>query len=114
MTCLRILLFLINSRDKIGLVGKNGAGKSTLLKIIYGIDEPSKGTIAKPKDISLGYLPQQMKYASGYTVKKETEKAFIELNELEKKIENINKEITERTDYESKEYSNLISQLTLL
>ncbi|RLD68836.1 MAG: ABC transporter ATP-binding protein, partial [Bacteroidetes bacterium] len=106
------ITFLINSRDRIGLVGKNGAGKSTLLKIIYGIDEPSKGSVAKPKDISLGYLPQQMKYASGCTVKEETEKAFIELNELEKKIDKVNKEITERTDYESKEYNDLINQFT--
>lgn len=108
------ITFLINSRDKIGLIGKNGAGKSTLLKIIYGIDEPGKGSVAKPKDISLGYLPQQMEYTSGYTVKEETEKAFIELNELEKKIENINKEITERTDYKSKEYNDLIVKLTHL
>ena len=106
------ITFLINSRDRIGLVGKNGAGKSTLLKIVYGIDEPSKGSVAKPKDISLGYLPQQMKYASGCTVKEETEKAFIELNELEKKIDKVNKEITERTDYESKEYNDLINQFT--
>ncbi|MEN8119800.1 MAG: ABC-F family ATP-binding cassette domain-containing protein [Bacteroidota bacterium] len=106
------ITFLVNSRDRIGLVGKNGAGKSTLLKIVYGIDQPSKGSVAKPKDISLGYLPQQMKYASGYTVKEETEKAFIELNKLEKKIDEINKEITERTDYESKEYNDLIDHLT--
>ena len=80
------ITFLINRRDRIGLVGKNGAGKSTILKIIYGVDEASKGTVAKPKDVSLGYLPQQMKYATGFTVKEETEKAFIELNDLEKKI----------------------------
>ena len=57
------ITFLITSRDRIGLVGKNGAGKSTILKIIYGDDEPSQGTVAMPKDISLGYLPQQMKHA---------------------------------------------------
>ena len=71
------ITFLITSRDRIGLVGKNGAGKSTILKIIYGDDEPSKGKVALPKDVSLGYLPQQMKYASGCTVKEETDKAFI-------------------------------------
>jgi ATP-binding cassette subfamily F protein 3 len=104
--------FLINRRDRIGLVGKNGAGKTTILKIIYGIDEPGKGSIAKSKDVSLGYLPQQMKYASGCTVKEETDKAFSELNEIEKRIVNINKKITERTDYESNEYIELIDQLT--
>jgi len=106
--------FLINNKDRIGLVGKNGAGKSTLLKIIYGIDEPSKGTVSMPKGVSLGYLPQQMVYASGNTVKEEAEKAFFELIDLEKSIENINTQIAERTDYESKEYSNLIDQLTHL
>ena len=106
--------FLINKRDRIGLVGKNGAGKSTLLKIIYGIDEPSKGSVAKPKDVSLGYLPQQMEHASGCTVIEEAEKAFIELNELEHKIELTNTEIAERTDYESKAYSDLIDKLTHL
>ncbi len=104
--------FLITSKDRIGLVGKNGAGKSTILKIIYGIDEPSKGAVAMPKDISLGYLPQQMKYSSGCTVKEEADKAFFELNDLEKRIEKVNVEITERTDYESDEYTDLIHQLT--
>lgn len=106
--------FLINNKDRIGLVGKNGAGKSTLLKIIYGIDEPSKGSVSMPKGVSLGYLPQQMVYASGNTVKEEAEKAFIELIGLEKSIENVNTQIAERTDYESKEYANLIDELTHL
>ncbi|RLD79928.1 MAG: ABC transporter ATP-binding protein, partial [Bacteroidetes bacterium] len=106
------ITFLITSKDRIGLVGKNGAGKSTILKIIHGSDEPSKGTVAMPKDISLGYLPQQMKHASDSTVKAETDKAFIELNDLEKRIEQVNIEITERTDYESNEYIDLINQLT--
>lgn len=106
--------FLINEKDRVGLVGKNGAGKSTLLKIIYGIENPSSGTVSKPKDASMGYLPQQMKLASGNTVKTEAEKAFIELNRLERRIEEITREISERTDYESKSYHNLIEQLSHL
>ncbi len=106
--------FLINEKDRVGLVGKNGAGKSTLLKIIYGIENPGSGTVSKPKDASMGYLPQQMKLASGNTVKVEAEKAFIELNRLEKRIDEITREISERTDYESKSYHNLIEQLSHL
>jgi ATP-binding cassette subfamily F protein 3 len=106
--------FLINEKDRIGLVGKNGAGKSTLLKIIYGIESPSSGSVSVPKDASLGYLPQQMKLASGDTVKVEAEKAFTELNRLEKRIDEITHEISERTDYESKSYHDLIDQLSHL
>ena len=106
--------FLINEKDRIGLVGKNGAGKSTLLKIIYGLEQPSSGSISMPKNISMGYLPQQMELASGSTVKTEAEKAFVELNQLEKRIEQITEEIAERTDYESKSYNGLIEQLSHL
>ncbi|MCF6240096.1 MAG: ABC-F family ATP-binding cassette domain-containing protein [Bacteroidales bacterium] len=106
--------FLINEKDRIGLVGKNGAGKSTLLKIIYGIESPSSGSIAKAKDISMGYLPQQMELAAGNSVKAEAEKAFIELNLLEKRIDEITRQISERTDYESKSYHDLINQLSHL
>jgi len=82
--------FMINPKDRIGLVGKNGAGKSTLLKIILGIDEPSEGIVSKPKEVSFGYLPQQMTYASGKTVLEEALIAFDSLNKIENEISSIN------------------------
>ena len=104
--------FMINPKDRIGLVGKNGAGKSTLLKIILGIDQPSEGSVSKPKEVSFGYLPQQMSYASGKTVLEEALTAFESLNKIEKQIDKINNEIASREDYESEEYHALINKLT--
>lgn len=104
--------FLINQKDHIGLVGKNGAGKSTLLKILADEYSIQAGSIAKPNGITIGYLPQEMKHNSGNTVFKETELAYTELKQLEKKLEEYNKEITERTDYESESYHDLINKLT--
>jgi len=106
------ITFLINPKDRIGLVGKNGAGKSTLLKIILGIDQPTKGIIAKPKDLSYGYLPQQMNFISGNTVLEEALSAFFVLNQIESEIDELNHEITSRNDYESVEYHALIDRLT--
>ncbi len=104
--------FLINAKDKVGLAGKNGAGKSTLLKILAGIQSPSKGTLSLPKDIKIGYLPQHMKHDDTGTVWEEVEKAFGELKQLEKEVEKINIQLSERTDYESESYLELIHQLT--
>lgn len=104
--------FLIDKKDKIGLVGKNGAGKSTLLKILIGDQELDLGNISKSADLKLGYLPQQMTYQSGKTVLAEAETAFKELNEIEVKLESLNKELAERTDYESDAYANIIQQVT--
>ena len=106
--------FMINPKDRIGLVGKNGAGKSTLLKIILGIDQPSEGTVSKPKEVTFGYLPQQMSYATGKTVQQEALTAFANLNAIEIEIDKVNHEIGSREDYESDEYQTLINKLTEL
>lgn len=104
--------FVVNKKDRIALVGKNGAGKSTMLKIFAGLQLPTSGTVCIPKDITIGYLPQQMKLADGYTVKEEAERAFEHIHELESEIERLNNELAERTDYESESYHNLIDNVT--
>ncbi len=102
--------FLINHSDKIGLVGKNGAGKSTLLKLLAGIQLPSSGEISKPKDLCIGYLPQDMRHQSGRTVFEETLMAFEEILLVEKQLEKIQKDLETREDYDSEEYLQLIQQ----
>ncbi len=104
--------FLVNQKDRIGLVGKNGAGKSTLLKLIVGEQKPSSGAISVPSGIRIGYLPQQMKVADGKTVLEETLLAFNEIIELKDEIDWLAKEISDRTDYESEAYLDLIHKLT--
>lgn len=104
--------FLINPKDRIGLAGKNGAGKSTMLKLLAMEQSPTKGDISKPNECKIGYLPQDMRHQAGRTVLEETATAFIEIQELEKKLEHINKELEVRTDYESDEYAKLITDLT--
>ncbi|MBS2097714.1 ABC-F family ATP-binding cassette domain-containing protein [Carboxylicivirga linearis] len=103
--------FLINPKDRIGLIGKNGAGKSTLLKIIAGHMEPSSGLVTKPRDFKIGYLPQHMNYTDTRNVMDEVEQAFSEIKDLEREIESINQEIAERTDYESESYMKLLDRL---
>ena len=103
--------FMINEKDRIGLVGKNGAGKTTLLRIITGEQEPSEGAVTLNGECSIGYRPQQMLVADTTTLKAETEKAFDEVLRLEAQIEKITTEIAARTDYESEEYSTLIHRL---
>ncbi len=103
--------FLVNSRDRIGLTGKNGAGKSTMLKILAREQQPTEGEVAIQNDCTLGYLPQEMKHNVGKTVFDETETAFIEAKELEKKIEHYNEQLGIRTDYDSDSYSDLIVKL---
>lgn len=106
--------FHISETDKIGLVGKNGAGKSTILKLICNIQSPTSGRIDKPNDISIGYLPQIMEHHRGRTVMEEAMTAFEQTTGLEKEIEEVTQELTERTDYESDEYAQLIERLSLL
>ncbi len=103
--------FHISDNDRIGLVGKNGAGKSTLLKIILGINQPTEGKVMVPSGLTIGYLPQQMEHAKDKTVMEEALTAFSELFELHDKIDRLTAELGEHTDYESREYSNLIIKL---
>lgn len=103
--------FVINPKDRIGLVGKNGAGKSTMLKVLTGEQPASSGNISMNGDCTLGYLAQQMRVADGKTVFDETETAFAEVIELEKELQRVTDEISERTDYESDEYTALIMKL---
>jgi ATP-binding cassette subfamily F protein 3 len=104
--------FLVNSRDKIGLVGRNGAGKTTLLKIFMGMQQPDEGKVVVPPTIRLGYLPQQMVVVDDKTLFDEAGSAFDEIQVLEKEINDLNHQIISRNDYESQEYSDLIEQLS--
>ena len=103
--------FLINEKDRIGLVGKNGAGKTTLLRIIIGEQQPTEGAVTINGECTIGYLPQQMRVADTTTLKAETEKAFDEVLRLEAEIGELTAEIATRTDYESEEYEALLHRL---
>ena len=103
--------FLINPKDRIGLVGKNGAGKTTLLRLIIGEQQPTSGAVTKNAECTVGYLPQQMKVADTTTLVEETAKAFEEVLRLEAEIERLTREIGERTDYESEGYEQLLHRL---
>ncbi len=104
--------FLINPKDRIGLVGKNGAGKTTLLRLIVGEQQPTSGAVTFNGDCTVGYLPQQMKVADTTTLLEETAKAFDEVLRLEAEIARLTSEIAERTDYESADYEQLLHRLT--
>lgn len=104
--------FVINDRDRIALVGKNGAGKSTMLKILCGMQKPTDGRVAVPQDTTIGYLPQVMVLSDHTTVIEETRKAFSHVTELKKRIDDLNLQLAQRTDYESDEYLNLVQTFT--
>lgn len=106
--------YVINKKDRIALVGKNGAGKSTMLKIIAGLQNPTRGTVAVQNDMTIGYLPQQMVLADTKTVREDVREAFNHITKLNDDIKQMNDQLLERTDYESKEYQELIDRLTHL
>ncbi|MBO4634418.1 MAG: ABC-F family ATP-binding cassette domain-containing protein, partial [Bacteroidales bacterium] len=113
-TLLDTINFHISESDKIGLVGKNGAGKSTLMKLITGEQSPTGGSIEKPSDIRIGYLPQIMEHHKGHSVMEEVLTVFGHLKEMEQELERITLELGERADYESSEYAALIDRLNQL
>jgi len=103
--------FLITRQERIGLTGRNGAGKSTLMKIIAGLQEPTYGTVERPRELTVGYLEQQMKVSDTTTVLEEALTAFAELRSLEQDIEEMTREIAERTDYETDSYHQLLDRM---
>ena len=105
--------FLINPKDRIGLVGKNGAGKTTLLRVITGEQQPTEGAVTINGECTIGYLPQQMRVADTTSLVEETAKAFDEVLRIERDIEHLTAEIAQRTDYESADYEELIHRLNV-
>ena len=106
--------FQINEKDRIALMGKNGAGKSTLLKILAGQRKPSRGNVSAPKDTVIAYLPQHLMTEDGRSVYEEASQAFAPLFAMEKRIDDLNRQLTERTDYDSPEYYKLIEEVSAL
>ena len=104
--------FVVNDRDRIALVGKNGAGKSTMLKILCGLQKPTAGTVSVPSETTIGYLPQVMKLTDDTTVREEAYKAFSDITRLKERVDELNRQLEERTDYESEEYLDLVQRFT--
>ena len=104
--------FVINDRDRIALVGKNGAGKSTMLKILCGQQKPTAGTVSIPNDCRIGYLPQVMILQDDTTVREEAQKAFADITKMKERLDKMNQQLAERTDYESESYLALIEKYT--
>ncbi len=104
--------FVINDRDRIALVGKNGTGKSTMLKILCGLQKPTDGVVAIPNETTIGYLPQVMKLQDDTTVKEETRKAFAHNTEMKARLDKMQQEMADRTDYESESYAQLVEKFT--
>lgn len=104
--------FVINDKDHIALVGKNGAGKSTMLKIICGLQKPTSGNVAIPNDTTIGYLPQVMNLQDNTTVREEVKKAFADISKMKERVDKLNEELAQRTDYESDSYMELVQKFT--
>ncbi|MFA6795275.1 MAG: ABC-F family ATP-binding cassette domain-containing protein [Proteiniphilum sp.] len=111
-TLLDRISFVLNKDERVALVGKNGAGKSTLLKIMAGLQQPTQGNISYPREMSVGYLPQQMKLSDSRTVKEEASMAFEHLQKMEAELEKLHLAMAERTDYESEAYRAIIERAT--
>ena len=104
--------FVVNERDRIALVGKNGAGKSTLLKILCGKEHPTEGTVNIPTDTTIGYLPQVMVLQDNTTVREEAQKAFADIQQMKDRLDRLEQQMSERTDYESESYMALVEKYT--
>ncbi|MBQ5819217.1 MAG: ABC-F family ATP-binding cassette domain-containing protein [Bacteroides sp.] len=104
--------YVVNKKDRIALVGKNGAGKSTMLKILAGLQRPTEGVVAIPRECTIGYLPQVMKLADERTVLQEAELAFEHIFEMQAELERMNQQLADRTDYDSPDYQKLIDRFT--
>ena len=113
-TLLDCISFHISEQDKIGLVGKNGAGKSTVMKLITGEQQPTSGSVDKPSGIRIGYLPQIMEHHKGVSVIQEVLSVFDYIHEMEAELETLSQRLSERTDYESKEYASLIDRMNVI
>lgn len=104
--------FVINDKDRIALVGKNGAGKSTMLKIICGLQKSTSGNVAIPNDTTIGYLPQVMNLQDNTTMREEVKKAFADISKMKERVDKLNEELAQRTDYESDSYMELVQKFT--
>ena len=113
-TLFKDISFAINDKDRIALMGKNGAGKSTLLKILAGIKKPSRGNISAPGDAVIAYLPQHLLTEDNRTVFEEASQAFAQINNMQSRIDELNHQLTTRTDYESEEYYAIIEEVSAL
>lgn len=113
-TLFKDISFAINDKDRIALMGKNGAGKSTLLKILAGVREPSSGRVSAPQDTVIAYLPQHLLTEDNRSVFEETSQAFAHIHSMQAQIEELNHQLSTRTDYESDEYYQLIEQVSVL
>ncbi len=111
-TLLNNIGFVVDKKDRIALVGKNGAGKSTLLKIFAGLQEPTRGRVSMPKEATIGYLPQHMQLNDSRTVLEEASLAFDHIRQLENRLQQLNQELSNRTDYESDDYHKLIEHIS--
>src|SRR5690554_6799166 len=111
-TLLDKISFVLNKNERVALTGKNGAGKSTLLKIMAGLQTPTSGNVSSPKDITIGYLPQQMKLNDNHTVMEEASLAFEHLQQMDMELNRLHNEMSERTDYESDAYHKIIERAT--